>query len=116
MIRRVLQSPDFRRSPVRGLLKRVAWRLRWRVSSTPWVVDSIDGFRIAVPRSLVGKLIFYQGPSEPETRELLLRLFRPGMVVLDVGANVGEYTLLAARSVGLNGKVHAFEPNASLCP
>jgi FkbM family methyltransferase len=34
------------------------------------------------------------------------------MVVWDVGANVGLYTLCAARSVGLDGRVHAFEPVA----
>jgi FkbM family methyltransferase len=35
---------------------------------------------------------------------------RPGMVVVDVGANVGLYTLHAARLVGSGGKVHSFEP------
>ncbi len=32
------------------------------------------------------------------------------MVVIDVGANVGQYTLLGARRVGPAGQVHAFEP------
>jgi FkbM family methyltransferase len=37
-------------------------------------------------------------------------LVGPGMTVYDVGANSGIYTLLAARCVGRNGRVHAFEP------
>jgi FkbM family methyltransferase len=37
----------------------------------------------------------------------------PGHVVLDIGANVGFYTLLAARRVGAGGTVVAFEPMAS---
>lgn len=41
----------------------------------------------------------------------LLRSFvAPGSAVLDVGANIGEFTLKFARWVGSNGRVHAFEP------
>ena len=40
-------------------------------------------------------------------------LLRPGMVVLDVGANIGYYTLQAAVRVGPGGQVHAFEPVAA---
>jgi FkbM family methyltransferase len=35
---------------------------------------------------------------------------RPGAVVLDVGANVGAYTLMFAEWVGFGGRVYAFEP------
>ena len=35
---------------------------------------------------------------------------REGMCVFDVGANIGYYTLLAARAVGPSGRVYAFEP------
>jgi FkbM family methyltransferase len=35
---------------------------------------------------------------------------RPGMVVFDLGANVGFYTLLAAAKTGNDGRVYAFEP------
>ena len=40
-------------------------------------------------------------------------LLRPGMVVLDVGANIGYYSLLAAARVGPTGQVIAFEPGAA---
>jgi len=36
---------------------------------------------------------------------------RPGDVVFDIGAHTGPYSLLAARLVGPNGWVHAFEPD-----
>lgn len=45
------------------------------------------------------------------TDEFIARL-RPGMTVVDVGANYGYYTLLAAGIVGTSGHVHSFEPNA----
>jgi FkbM family methyltransferase len=38
-------------------------------------------------------------------------LLRPGMVVLDIGAHNGLYTLLASKCVGPNGRVFAFEPS-----
>src|SRR5262245_49528237 len=38
------------------------------------------------------------------------RLLQPGDVVVDVGAFVGLFTLLAAAAVGSRGQVHAFEP------
>src|SRR5262249_32474127 len=50
------------------------------------------------------------GIFESETVELFLKLLAPGMTALDVGANVGQYTLLAAQRVGPSGRVHAFEP------
>src|SRR5687768_7123297 len=42
-------------------------------------------------------------------RDLAGRL-RAGMTVYDLGANVGLYTLAAARAVGAEGRVYAFEP------
>lgn len=53
------------------------------------------------------------GVYEPFETSLLERYVRPGDVVLDVGANIGYYTLLLARLVGPNGRVHAFEPEPS---
>lgn len=47
---------------------------------------------------------------EEGTTRLFELLVEPGMVVIDVGAHVGYYSLLAAKQVGPNGKVYAFEP------
>lgn len=43
--------------------------------------------------------------------QFIARLIEPGMVVADVGANYGYYTLLLAELVGPKGHVHAVEPN-----
>jgi len=47
-------------------------------------------------------------------REVLGYLVRPGMVVLDVGANMGLYSLLLAQLVGPAGRVVSFEPDPDL--
>jgi FkbM family methyltransferase len=38
----------------------------------------------------------------------------PGMCVIDVGAHIGVYSLLAARLVGSSGVVHAIDPQCSM--
>jgi len=43
--------------------------------------------------------------------EALVSLVRKGMVVADIGANIGYFSLLLADLVGPGGTVHAFEPN-----
>jgi FkbM family methyltransferase len=55
--------------------------------------------------------IFIHGDYEPYETELLEKLTRPGMTVVDVGANMGFYTLNLAKRVGPTGRVYAFEPD-----
>lgn len=49
---------------------------------------------------------------EPGTGDVLRRLIQPGMVVADVGANIGLLTLVMAWATGPSGRVIAFEPEA----
>lgn len=42
--------------------------------------------------------------------EFVRHMLRPGMQVIDIGANYGLYTLTMAKAVGSEGKVYAFEP------
>lgn len=46
---------------------------------------------------------------EPELRQLL-GLLKPGQVFLDIGANIGTYSIRAAKCVGAKGSVFSFEP------
>jgi FkbM family methyltransferase len=41
------------------------------------------------------------------------RLIRPGNAVLDIGANIGFYTVLLSDLIGPAGQVHAFEPDST---
>ncbi|HWZ58637.1 MAG TPA: FkbM family methyltransferase, partial [Gemmatimonadaceae bacterium] len=50
------------------------------------------------------------GTFERAEQDVFARTVRPGDVVYDLGANVGFYTLLAARLAGPTGRVVAFEP------
>jgi FkbM family methyltransferase len=54
----------------------------------------------------------YWGTFEPAETRHVRALLKPGMTVVDVGANVGHYTALAAQCVGPTGRVVSFEPSA----
>lgn len=63
------------------------------------------------PRACVYASAFASGKYELDTRLLLESLLRPGMVVVDLGAYLGYFSLIAAKHVGEKGKVYAFEPD-----
>ncbi|CEH31035.1 hypothetical protein AM501_29055 [Aneurinibacillus migulanus] len=62
-------------------------------------------------RDALQNLIIQHGFWEKAVTDVFLSLVKPGMTVLDIGANCGYYSLLAAMYVGPHGKVHAFEPS-----
>ena len=51
-----------------------------------------------------------KGTWEPYTTDVFSKVLREGTTVIDIGANIGYFTLLAASRVGESGKVFAFEP------
>jgi FkbM family methyltransferase len=80
-------------------------------SLQPVIVATRDGFPIwADPAEWIGQYIYATGRYEESTVGLMTRLLAPGDCFVDVGANVGYLTLVAARLVGPTGSVVAFEP------
>jgi len=55
------------------------------------------------------RMLFFRGVYHKE-EELFRALLETSMTVLDAGANIGLYTLIAAARIGSSGRVHAFEP------
>jgi len=64
-----------------------------------------------VLRSLLHQLLFLEGERLIHERFLLRRLVKQNMSAVDVGANIGYYTLLLRDMVGPNGRVLAIEPS-----
>ena len=59
----------------------------------------------------VGYEIFRRGYYDSEGLELVCALLNPGMVFFDIGAHVGQYSLVVSQALGLGGQVHSFEPD-----
>jgi FkbM family methyltransferase len=57
---------------------------------------------------------YVRGQGEIPVQQVLAGRIKPGMVFYDLGANIGLFSLLAARLVGAGGKVLSFEPDASV--
>jgi FkbM family methyltransferase len=59
----------------------------------------------------VGRHVYGNKIWEPHVTSLFERYVRPGMCVVDIGANIGYFTMLAASLVEKDGQVFAIEPN-----
>ncbi len=66
------------------------------------------------PASNYGYRLLTQGWYEPEQSKAVEQLLRPGDIFVDVGANEGWFSLLAARTVKHEGRVFAIEPQQRL--
>lgn len=107
---RALAAGAMRWRPVRKLSRSLYKRLRCGEELTvacrglTWRLPTGDPYFTA---SLV-----LEGAHEPFETLYFEQWLRAGMTVVDVGAHVGWYTLLAARRVGPSGRVVALEPDA----
>jgi predicted O-methyltransferase YrrM len=59
----------------------------------------------------VTPVLMAEGEFDPGFVRLLHHQLERADVVVDVGANIGVFTLEMARQVGKTGLVYAFEPN-----
>jgi FkbM family methyltransferase len=59
----------------------------------------------------VGKPLYLYGAYEEAETVFIEKMVRPGMAVVDIGANIGYFTTLAAQKVGPTGRVVALEPD-----
>lgn len=78
------------------------------------VVETKAGFALFLdPASHFGNEVLKTGGYEPELTALIQTLLRPGDTFLDIGANEGFFSVVAARAVGA-GRVCAVEPQSRL--
>jgi FkbM family methyltransferase len=91
----------------------VAFRLLWPRAAAVEVEGSLMTIDPTHPNPTLRRTFLayaLRRTHEPATTALFKEVIRAGDVVLDLGANIGYFTLLAARLVGPQGRVIAFEP------
>jgi len=86
---------------------------RLRVSGRRFRRLAISGLDVAVDvTDGTGRLHYFYGqPYEPELARAVAECLSDGDVFIDVGANVGFFSVLAGKRVGRRGAVIAFEPH-----
>lgn len=108
-----------RRLPVPGrYLSTILTCARCNPATIPLPLISKDrwnriNIHITDPQDLIQRHIFFQGYFEYYETVFLRKYLHSGAVFVDIGANIGWHTLMAAKCVGSTGRVIAFEPVAS---
>ncbi len=102
-----------RKHPFRTVWRLINWELL-RISNRTVESRYDETFDITlVPHEGASRLAYYFGVSEPELFAFYEGFLKPGMTVVDAGANIGLHTLFFAKRVGPEGRVYAFEPGQS---
>jgi FkbM family methyltransferase len=114
---RITHSPTVReiyavasRIPVAGMLIRRIVRMLVPAQKREWTTIAAGlGSGLSVRLSMRYEDEYARGTHEPLVTELLHSHLKAGFVFYDVGAHIGIMSLIAARIVGAQGEVDAFE-------
>jgi FkbM family methyltransferase len=101
------------------------WRKRIRQQRLEWWTSQIGkrecfdtkidfGVRIRLHFDSELSRLIYLDDFEPTERKFLKAYLTPGDFFVDVGANIGLFSLIAAQLVGPSGRVFAFEPTRQI--
>jgi FkbM family methyltransferase len=97
-------------NPVGVLARLWAWQLWRRAAKRPVVIRCAEGtLMVCPPWSRMAASVAGVGLTEPTDSLFVLDVLRPGDLFVDVGANIGFYSLIAASR---GADVQAFEPTA----
>ena len=108
-IKFITNHPLNKDNKLKSLIRFVKWQLGSRLLPGAIVYDWINGSKFLVntgETGLTGNI--YAGLHEFTDMAYLLHVLRSEDLFIDVGANVGSYTILACSAVGAKG--YAFEP------
>ena len=80
--------------------------------TTPKLMPWLSGLRLMIyPGAEIYRVIYVSGVYEPNSMIAARQLLPEGGVFVDVGASMGLFSLVAARTVGPSGRVFSFEPS-----
>jgi FkbM family methyltransferase len=108
----------FRKAPMRVGIYLVLWLFRCSLRKAVFLNLRKWNVRMYLPAQWrgFGKYVFAFRENYERELVYLEKLLAPGSTFVDVGANMGIYTMVASRLVGEAGRVIAFEPSAQSFP
>lgn len=107
----VINHPNNRSNLFLTILRIFIWKINQVFLNIPKVVNIQNGIKFkCYPDSSWGGLVIYTKLPEYFEMKFVNKIINKGDTVIDVGANLGSYSLIAASKVG-KGKVFAFEPS-----
>ncbi len=111
ILRTVIDHPANHARPVRAAIRAVGWQIWKRVVRRP-LIRPYEQFRVkCYPDSNSASNVFYFTSRYEFAEMSFLEMYlRPGDETLDVGANIGTYSLFLASRVGHSGHVDSIEP------
>jgi len=93
--------PLIRRNKIRGVLRFVKWQLTFRFSPYPILYPFTKKSTLIISKGMTGATgNLYCGLHEFADMGFLLHFLRPEDLFIDIGANIGSYTVLAAAHIG----------------
>lgn len=98
MLRYLLTHPLAKRHPLRALYRIATWQIRYRILSQSFVlIPFIEPSKLLLqPNEQAAIGNWYYGLVEFEMMSFLLHFLQTGDLFVDVGANIGSYSILAA--------------------
>ncbi|HAI68122.1 MAG TPA: hypothetical protein DCM38_01655, partial [Gammaproteobacteria bacterium] len=90
---------------------------RWALEQTSepaWICLRHGAWMLTPMNDYNGRALFYFGEIDPKITWICKQILRQGDTVLDMGANLGLYSIISREIVGSSGQVHAFEPQPTL--
>ena len=108
-LRFVVGHPLNRSHPVRAVIRFFRWQIGSLALRAPVAISFVDGTRLLVSKGMTGATgNVYAGLHEVVEMAFVLHALREGEDFIDIGANVGSYTVIAAGAVG--ARCLAIEP------
>lgn len=105
----IMEHPLNRNQKIRALGRFLAWQFRSRLAHNPIIIPFINNSKLIVSNGMTGATgNIYCGLHEFEEMSFLLHLLRTDDFFIDIGANIGSYTVLAAAAI--QAKCISIEP------
>ena len=110
LLRLICRQPVNQRRKIGAILDFLLWQIRSRITSKPISYRWLNGARVLVRHGEAGFTFnIYCGLQDFSEMAYLLHVLRKNDLFVDVGANMGSYTLLASAVRG--ARTVCFEPN-----